>query len=92
MWTNQKTRPGTRQDSRGQFGRSSNVKTACNSKIFRTDGPTDRLTRQGVESHVRVKNKNIQYIIVSFHLQFQTIERERLSFWAIVRMKAKGKD
>ena len=36
-----KTRPDTRQFRRGRFGRSSNVKTARNSKMLRTDGPTD---------------------------------------------------
>ena len=37
-----KTRPDTRQDSRGWLGRSSNAKTARNSKMLRTDGRTDR--------------------------------------------------
>ena len=51
-----KTRPDTRQSSRRQLGRSSNAKTAQNSKnvTYRpTDQPTDRPTRQVVESRVR---------------------------------------
>ena len=36
-----RTRPDTRQDSRGGLGRSSNEKTARNSKMWRIDGPTD---------------------------------------------------
>ena len=36
-----KTRPDTRQSSRGWLGRSSNAKTAQNSKMWRTDRPTD---------------------------------------------------
>ena len=47
------TRPDTRQSSRRQLGRSCNAETARNSKMLRTDGPTDRPTRLGVESHVR---------------------------------------
>ena len=43
-----KTRPDTRQSSRGRLGRSSNTNTARNSKMWWTDGrtdlPTDRLT------------------------------------------------
>ena len=38
------TRPNTRQSSRGWLGRSSNAKTAQNSKMWRTDGRTDRHT------------------------------------------------
>ena len=34
---NQKTRPDTRQDSRGRLGRSRNVKTARNLEIFPMD-------------------------------------------------------
>ena len=48
-----KTRPDTRQYSRGRFGRSGNAKTACNSEIWPTDGPTDRPIPLGVESRVR---------------------------------------
>ena len=52
-----KTRPDTRQSSRGRLGRSSNAKTARNSKTWQTDGrtdlPTDQPTRQGEESRVR---------------------------------------
>ena len=44
----EKTRPDTRQNSRGQLGRSSSAKTARNSKMLR-----DQPTRQGVESCVR---------------------------------------
>ena len=47
------TRPDTRQYSRGRLGRSRNAKTARNLTIFRTDLPTYRPTRQGVESRVR---------------------------------------
>ena len=47
-----KTRPDTRQDSRGWLGRSGNAKTACNS-INPRDGRTNRPTRQGVESRIR---------------------------------------
>ena len=45
-----KTRPDTRQDSRGRLGRGRNAKSARNSEIFVTDV---RRTRQGVESRVR---------------------------------------
>ena len=41
---NMKTRPDTRQYSRGRLGRGCNAKTARNSKIFRTDLPTYRPT------------------------------------------------
>ena len=37
-----KTRPDTRQSSRGWLGRSSSAKTRRNSEMLRTDGPTDR--------------------------------------------------
>ena len=37
-----KTRPDTRQDSRGRLGRGRNAKTARNSKKLGTDGRTDR--------------------------------------------------
>ena len=47
-----KTRPDTRQSSRGRLGRSSNAKIAI-LEIFRTNGPTDGPTRKGVESRVR---------------------------------------
>ena len=47
------TRPDTRQSSRGRLGRINDAKCARNSKIFRTDGPTDGPTRQGVETRVR---------------------------------------
>ena len=56
----EKIRPDTRQSSRGWLGRSSNSKTAWNSKMWRTngptDGPTDGLTRQGVVACPRLKN------------------------------------
>ena len=41
----QLTRPDTRQSSRGRLGRSSNAKTDRNSKMWPTDGRTDRPTR-----------------------------------------------
>ena len=44
-----KTRPDTRQSSRGRFGRSSNAKTARISKMLLTYRPT----RQVLESRVR---------------------------------------
>ena len=47
------TRPDTRQSSCGQLGRSSNTKTARNSKMLPTDRRTDGPTRQGVESRGR---------------------------------------
>ena len=37
-----KTRPDTRQSSRGRLGRSSNAKTNRNSEMWRTDRRTDR--------------------------------------------------
>ena len=37
-----RTRPDTRQDSRGRLGRSSNAKNAWNLKMWRTEGRTDR--------------------------------------------------
>ena len=37
-----RTRPDTRQDSRGRLGRGSNAKTARNSEMWWTDGRTDR--------------------------------------------------
>ena len=37
-----KTRPDTWQSSHGRLGRSSNAKTARNSKMWPTDQPTDR--------------------------------------------------
>ena len=40
-WRRNKTRPDTRQSSRGWLGRSSDAKTTRNSKMGRTDGPTD---------------------------------------------------
>ena len=49
------TRPDTRQDSRGRFGRDSNAKAARNSEMLRTDGRTDRPIQRGVESRVRDK-------------------------------------
>ena len=39
-----KTRPDTRQDSRGRLGRGRNAKTARNSEIFVTDVPMYRPT------------------------------------------------
>ena len=39
-----KTRPDTRQSSCGRLSRSSNAKTARNSKMWPTDRPTDLLT------------------------------------------------
>ena len=52
-----KTRPDTRQYSRGRLGRSSTAEIGRNSEMWptdrRTDGRTDRPTRQGAESRVR---------------------------------------
>ena len=48
-----KTRPDTRQSSRGRLGRNSNAKTARDARDARSGGRTDRPTRQGVESRVR---------------------------------------
>ena len=39
-----KTRPDTRQTSRGRLGRSSSAKTTRNSKLWRMDGRTDGRT------------------------------------------------
>ena len=51
------TRPDTRQDSRGQLGRGRNAKTACYSKIHRTDRQTE-MARYSV-SCPRLKIENI---------------------------------
>ena len=45
-WRRNKTRPDTRQSSRGWLGRSGNAKTARNSTKFVTDVPTYRPTNQ----------------------------------------------
>ena len=49
-----KTRPDTRQSSRGRLGRSSNAKTARNSKMWRKDGWTDLPTYRPTEQHGKV--------------------------------------
>ena len=56
-----KTRPDTRQSSRGGLGRRGNAKTARNSTKFVTDAPTYRPTRQGVESKSPRLKVIIQY-------------------------------
>ena len=47
-----KTRPDTRQDSRGWWGRGPNAKYLGRTDRRTTDRPTDRPTRQGVDSRV----------------------------------------
>ena len=47
------TRPDTRHLCRWRLGRGRNAKTARNSEMLRTDGPTDWPILRGVESHVR---------------------------------------
>ena len=41
----------TRQDSHGWMGWGRNAKTTCNSKIFVTDGRTDRWTNRPTDQH-----------------------------------------
>ena len=48
------TRPDTWQSSRGRLGRSSNAKTARNSKMWRTDRRTDRRTYRPTDRHGKV--------------------------------------
>ena len=52
-----KTRPDTRQSSRGRLGRSSYAKTTRNSKMRQMDVQTDRRTRQGGVACPRLKSK-----------------------------------
>ena len=54
-WRRNKTRPDTRQSSRGWLGRSSNAKIAWYSKMLRGVGQTCWATRQGVESRLKIE-------------------------------------
>ena len=53
------TRPDTRQSSRGRLGRSSNAKTAWNSKMWWTDGWTyGHADQHGVYPRLKTKKKS----------------------------------